>query len=396
MTSQYSDRPGGAGPAHAVVAGIDLNGLGVVRSLARARIPVVALDVDLSKPTAATRFGRKVKVPSLSGPAFVEALLALRPQFSENPVLILTEEPSVVSVSEERERLQAAYRFSLPDHDVLQTLLDKNLFQAAAEKYGFPVPRALVLQDGTDPGRVRGMRFPCILKPATKDPNYSQHFAKAYRVEDTDEVMRLWDEMRKVISSAILQEWIVGEDSDVYFCLQYRDRGNSPAANFVGRKVLQWPPLVGGTASCVPAPEFADELTEQTDRFFTAMNFRGFCSMEYKRDRRDSRFYMVEPTVGRTDYQEEIATLNGVNIPAAAYFAALCLAPKPQTNQVAAKGWRDPVGYANALAARVGGPPADVRAVRYCDAYFRIGDPGPYIRRQFARARARIAKSWRR
>ena len=41
--------------------------------------------------------------------------------------------------------------------------------------------------------------------------------------------------------------------------------------------------------------------------------------MEYKRDRRDEKFYMVEPTVGRTDYQEEIATLNGVNIPAAAY-----------------------------------------------------------------------------
>ncbi len=42
-------------------------------------------------------------------------------------------------------------------------------------------------------------------------------------------------------------------------------------------------------------------------------------SMEYKRDRRDGRFHMIEPTVARTDFQEEVATLNGMNIPLASY-----------------------------------------------------------------------------
>jgi D-aspartate ligase len=391
VTSQRRDGLGAS--AHAIVAGIDLNGLGVVRSLARAGIPVVALDVNLSKPTAATRFGRKIKVPALSGPEFVDALLAMRSQFGENPVLFLTEEPTVVTVSEERARIQAAYRISLPDHGVLQALLDKNLFQAEAEKHGFRVPRALLLGDGFDPSRVRAMRYPCVLKPAAKDVIYSQRFAKAYRVDAADEVLQLWDEMRKLIPSAILQEWIVGGDSDVYFCLQYRSRGDSSVANFVGRKILQWPPLVGGTASCVPAPNFAAELSEVTDRFFAAMNFRGFCSMEYKRDRRDGLFYMVEPTVGRTDYQEEIATLNGVNIPATAYYAELGFAPPP-AGRVAARGWRDPIGYANAVSiADAGDMDLAHGGLRLADGYFRPDDPMPYLRFQWNRIQNRLSKT---
>ena len=49
----------------------------------------------------------------------------------------------------------------------------------------------------------------------------------------------------------------------------------------------------------------------------------GVGSLEFKRDRKTVKFMIVEPTVGRTDAQEEIATLCGVNIPLIAYSTAL-------------------------------------------------------------------------
>src|SRR5579864_3052345 len=98
---------------YAVVAGVDLNGLGVVRALAGAGVPLVILDTDLAKPSASTRYGVKLRVRSLSGGAFIDDLLALRPRFESNPVLFLTHEASVGSVSAERARLAAAYRFNL-------------------------------------------------------------------------------------------------------------------------------------------------------------------------------------------------------------------------------------------------------------------------------------------
>jgi hypothetical protein len=109
--TRRSDRP-----AYAVVVGIDLNGLGVLRALGGAGVPVLAIDTDLEKATAATAYGVKLKVNDLAGERLVDDLLALRSRFESSPVLFLTQEASVATVSAARKRLQPAYRFSLPDH----------------------------------------------------------------------------------------------------------------------------------------------------------------------------------------------------------------------------------------------------------------------------------------
>src|SRR5438552_1390735 len=116
----------------ALVAGLDLIGLGVLRALECAGVRTVALDTDFDKPTAATRFGEKHRVNMLSGPEFVDELLALRSQFDDDPVLILTQEASVLSVSAERKRLAGGYRFTMPSHELMDDLLDKLRFQALA------------------------------------------------------------------------------------------------------------------------------------------------------------------------------------------------------------------------------------------------------------------------
>jgi predicted ATP-grasp superfamily ATP-dependent carboligase len=371
----------------AVVAGLDLNGLGLLRALGQAGVPVIGLDTDLKKPTAQTRFGRKVHVRALSGQAFVDDLLALRETLSGDPVLILTQEASVATVSAMREALSGSYRLTMPDRQVVEDLLDKARFQALASSQGSPIPRAVRIDAQDDIGAVRSLRFPCVVKPATKSTGFTKRFGKAYRMTAFDDVLRAWPLMQELAIPVIVQEWIEGEDSDVYFCLQYRAQ-EGRAVSFSGRKLCQWPVLVGGTASCIPAPEAAEELIALTDAFFGRIGFCGLGSMEYKRDRRDGRFYMVEPTVGRTDYQQEIASLNGVNIPLAAYLDALGRLSSFQQNVVAPKAWRDPLGYANAL--KAGAKDVTPSGIALCDAYFRMNDPMPYIALKRDALRARL------
>ncbi len=380
----------------AVVVGLDVNGLGVVRALHRGGVPTVALDTDFDKPTAATRFPRKIRISSLAGPEFISELLELQPRLGKRPFLILTHEESVATISLEREKLAGKYLFSMPSHAVMTELLDKCGFQALAERLGFPIPRAVRVTPALGTEATRDLRFPCVLKPPHKHAGYANRFVKAYKVNSEEEVGRLWSQMQEVVDEILVQEWIEGGDSDVYFCLQYRgDRG--PSVSFVGRKVCQWPPLVGGTASCMPAPEASAELIALTDRFFAAVGFVGIGSMEYKRDTRDGRFYMVEPTVGRTDYQEEIAALNGVNIPLAAYRMALGEAPPPAIPASPPRAWRDPDGYAQAR--RAGAPDPMSRlapGIRVSDAYFRIDDPMPLVVLKLAPLRRRLCRGRRR
>ena len=279
----------------------------------------------------------------------------------------------------------------------MEALLDKLRFQTLAESHGYPIPRAVRLNRASSTDEVRGLRLPCVVKPATRDPEYGKRFAKAYKVASFDELARLWSGMREVIAEAIVQEWIEGRDSDVYFCLQYRPAAGGKSTSFVGRKICQWPVQVGGTASCMPAPDAAAELTALTDGFFSAVGFTGIGSMEYKRDPRDGKFYMVEPTVGRTDFQEEVATLNGVNIPLAAYCGELGIAVPSETAHVRRPcAWRDPFGYAKA---RQAGAPDPTRMIspriKICDAYRRFGDPMPYLALKMEAVRNRLARLFR-
>jgi len=374
-----------------VIAGLDLNGLGVLRSLAPSGFRIVALDTDTRKPTAASRYGEKLKVPALYGAGFVEALVGLRNRFTSNPVLILTQEASVATISAARDALAGLYRFTMPDHEVVEDLLDKFRFQNRAEQLAFPIPRIVRLEDASDARQaLQGLRFPCVMKPATKDLEYGRQFAKAYRVNSADEALRLWDRMRVIVRTVAVQEWIEGDDSDVYFCLTYRGRDPRYSVSFAGRKLVQWPPLVGGTALCAPAGEEGREIIALTERFFEEVTFTGLGSMEYKRNRRDGRFYMVEPTVCRTDYQEEIAALNGTNIPAAACHAEFGLEPQ-RSRETPPRFWRDPIGCANSAKAGTSAPRALI-AGRISDAYFRWNDPAPYVALKLRALRSRASR----
>lgn len=69
-----------------------------------------------------------------------------------------------------------------------------------------------------------------------------------------------------------------------------------------------------------PAPAaWRTEIEMLTTEIYHAVGYRGLGSIEYKWAQ-DGRLVIMEPTVGRTNYQNEVAVLNGVNLPAIAYY----------------------------------------------------------------------------
>ncbi|MGH9809929.1 MAG: FAD-dependent oxidoreductase, partial [Terriglobia bacterium] len=303
----------------AVVIGGDLNALGVVRSLAAGKVPMLVLGDDAAGPAMHSRHGHKLLVAATSGEPLLRELERIGSAAPQPPVLFLTEEKSVRTVSEHRDSILPLFRIRLPDHERLMDLMDKSSFQALALQHGCLIPAAVSLKSETDLDRVERLRFPCVLKPAQKDYEYGARFQKAYIVRDIDEVSGLFRRIAPILPNLIVQEWIDGGDSDIYFCLVYLGSSRRSVMSFSGRKLRSWPPRIGGTASCLGTTEHADTLLRLTEDFFGAVQFTGMGSMEYKLDRRDGRFYMIEPTVARTDFQEEVATVNGVNIPLASY-----------------------------------------------------------------------------
>jgi len=310
----------------AVIVGADADGLGIARSLGRAGVPVILADSDARRPGMHSRYACPFVLSAMSGPGLIDGLLALRTRLDERPVLFVTSDLQVRTVSKCQERLAEAFHIRLPDDHCVCELLDKRGFQQVAERYGFPVPRALTVRTEKDFVTFAELQFPAVIKPPNKE--YFK-VPRALTVSSREQAEAVCRTILPDVPELILQEWIEGSESDIYFCLQYRGEGGVTVSSFTGRKLRCWPPQTGSTAMCISAPEMEDELGRRTKAFFDKTGFVGMCSMEYKQDQRSGKFFMIEPTVGRTDWQEEVASLNGVNIPLAAYRYELGLPPSP-------------------------------------------------------------------
>ncbi len=383
-----------AAPEWAIVAGAGLNGLGVARSLGAGGVKVAVIDCEPG-PAFASRFARMrvADAPHRGTRGFLEAIVALARRLGGRPVLILTQEATVVATCDHPDVLGDAVRHVAPDESTTRLLLSKERTQERAEAMGFPVPRTVRLAAPAAVGAARALTYPVVLKPAQKSEAWERTRRKAYRFDSFDELADLYGRMSADAPPVVVQEWIEGSDADVWFTLAWRD-GQGGGQAFTGRKLRQWPPLVGGTASCAPAPPaVAAELEALTERFLAAVGCPGLASIEYKQDRRTGRFLMVEPTVARTDFQEEVATLNGVNLPLAAYRAMLGLPLPPAHPPARGVIWRDGVSDARSAAAQPGlALPPEAAAMRVADALWRWRDPGPWLAAQRRRVVGRLRR----
>jgi D-aspartate ligase len=353
----------------AVVVEGTLNGLGVVRSLARGRMPIYLID---SRRHCAARWSRHcqyLRVSSVEGPELIDALVDLGHRLNCRPVLILTGDHSVNAVSERREQLEPLYRISLPSREMVRTLADKARFQQLAEREGFAVPRTITVESAADLVRLDGLNPPLVVKPSDKRLVLDGVLERAVRAATHAHARRAASLMLARTHSLIVQEWVAGPDSELHFALFSCDSKGVPVGIFVGRKLLCSPPAIGNTALCVAAPEAASELTAMTLRFIARTGYRGLGSLEFKRESSTGRFVIIEPTVGRTDWQEELATLCGVNLPLRTYLAEIGRPGEPNLEALPPVAWRQSACFRAPLAPQT-------HAV---DGYFRWADPLPAV-----------------
>jgi D-aspartate ligase len=366
-----------------VVGAAGACGLGIVRSLSLASVPVILVDVTPYAPAMHTRFARKVLVSQLAGPPLIRDLLTLASTFSTPAVLFLTSDEAMLTVSQYRSELASRFRFTLPSHDCLTLLSQKRTFQDLAESLGFPVPRCVRVRTTDNMEMLAELHFPAVVKPTTKTAAYvNAHFARGYKVDSVEEAKAKCRLILGAVPELVVQEWVDGADTDLYFCLLYRSADGSTICSFVGRKISIWPPDVGLTASCTAAPEASEALVSLTKAFFDQVSFVGMGGMEFKKDAQTGRFVMIEPTVGRVDAQEEVATIHGINIPLFAYLHEVGLPLPPIPSNCVPKVWQNSWPHWRALR-RNTVQHFDTRGLKVLDAYWRANDPLPAVMHSF-------------
>lgn len=357
-------------PVAAIIVGAELNGLGILRSLAPGGMPIRILDMDRNVCGLWSRYARGQVISEFQGRRFIGEMIESGKQFSQRPMLFLTGEESLHAISENRDILSPYFRFRLPADSAVKMLSDKAKFHEFASQNAFPVPRTAILASLDDLENLAQLHFPAILKPDDKRHVLSGAKIRAVQVRDLREAVDRAIIMLQTPGGIVAQEWIEGPESNIYFTLFYRGANGRTVSVFTGRKLRCFPRDIGSTAVCIAAPEASGILEPMTLAFADRARFEGMGSVEYKFDANRRQFLMIEPTVGRSDWQEEIATLNGVNLPLAAYRHELGLPPLREAVP------RRPVVWASSFAQRA--PPELLpKAYRKMDGYWRWQDPLP-------------------
>ena len=318
----------------AVVVGLDsITGLQTARILADRSVEVHGVVADRRHWGARTNACVEVVESPLAGPGLVAALTLLGRRLDRPAVLLPCSDAAVDTVSRHRDQLaDEGYLLALSDHPVVELLMDKVRFARYAEEQDLPLPRTELLTDRSDAGAVAAsIGYPCVLKPPYKTPAWLAHTsAKGFTVEDPRAFLEVYRRVEHWVPFLLAQEWIPGTEDELYSCNAVFGAGGRPLATFVARKVRQWPPDIGTSASGEECRN--DEVLDTTVRLFGGLGYRGLAYLEMKRDARTGRMCIVEPNVGRPTGRSAIAEAGGVELVHTAYCDAAGL-PLPDARE---------------------------------------------------------------
>jgi D-aspartate ligase len=381
------------GQADRVPGACVLGDIDIVRTLALAGIRSTVF----ARRDNPVRFSRSVetavawRAPRSDPDARVEQMLEFARTLPQPPVLYYDADWDLLLVSQHRERLRPAFRFVIAEAELVESLVDKALFQALAERLGLPVPRGRHLPaDGAAPDAT-DLRFPLLAKPLIREHATWRPVSRAKAVAvDTPAALRaLCERMAGGEVDMLVQEAIPGPESRIESYHVYVDELGRIAGEFTGRKLRTHPPGYGySTAVTITR---TDDVAALGREIVSRLDLRGVAKLDFKRAP-DGRLHLLEVNP-RFSLWHHPGALAGVNLPAMVYRDLMGLDRPPPARARAGVSWCSLAHDWQAARAQGIGLGRWLGWTLACEAKsgFAWDDPLPLPRAALSRLRTRLA-----
>jgi D-aspartate ligase len=322
----------------AVILDLSANGVGLIRSLARKGIDVYAFDTEKAYRIGNSRLATCGICPSpLSEEQELLAfLLELGGKFEQKAVLCTGADDYVVFISKYREQLSAYYVFLLPEHELVEAVLDKYTMYELAIKHNIPCPNTYIIKEQSQfEEALQHIDFPCILKP-TLGHEFRKKINKKAIVLYNERELREGYEAYRQHGTLILQEIIPGDNQCFYKVATIYDDNMNLLALFSLQKNHQFPAEFGTGAHIVS--KTLPDLIDMTLPFFEELKLKGIGMVEWKKDPRDGihKFIEINPRFWLT---HSLTGASGVDFAYLYYLYVTNQQPTPQLEQIDDVKW---------------------------------------------------------
>ncbi|TJZ52193.1 ATP-grasp domain-containing protein [Streptomyces piniterrae] len=272
-------------------------GVGAIRSLGRLGVPIYAITEDRCTPAAASRYlkGRFVwPTTGREDPGrLVDGLLRIGRRIGRPTVLVPTDEEAAVLIAEHAAALAGPFRFPRVAAGLPRRLASKQGLHELCVEHGVPSPAAAFPRSYADIEAYAGQaRFPVVAKNREAFLRRRRPaVAGTTRIGGPSQLLALargWGPRPGVI----LQEYLPREDAEDWIVHAYADASGAALALFTGVKVRSWPPYAGMTACAYVVDN--PELAQMTARFVERIGFSGTADLDWRLDRRDGRYKLLD------------------------------------------------------------------------------------------------------
>lgn len=292
----------------ALVVGLCSHGLAMVRALHQCGACVHAFESKKDIPGVATCLAKIHYVESVKTNTLIQSLLSFRTSISKDVPIVLfcTNDDNVAVVGRAIEQLSPHFEISWGHcHSEVLSLLLKDNIESQCLQQGMNYPKSKALTLPADIQSVSNeLSYPFIVKPIKPQSGF-----KVVKVNSEYELDAIVNRFQNDLPF-LAQEWVEGGDETLFFAALYLDQG-VVVASFVGQKLASHPPAMGQTTVAVACDN--DEVLAAAKRFFDGLELSGPVSLELKRDV-DGNLWVIEPTVGRTDFWVGLCVAGGCNL----------------------------------------------------------------------------------
>jgi D-aspartate ligase len=299
----------------AVVLGGDYQGLGIARSLGRRGVPICVLDDERSIAAASRYVGRQVRVSDLrSAGGTVEALIRAADTLRlDGWVVYPTRDETVAAIAQNRDRLATRFRVPTPGWESVSAVRDKRETYRLAAELGIATPRTWIPRDEGDLSQIP-TDAPLVIKPAVKENFFYATGAKAWRADDAAALRESYRRAAAIVppGEVMIQELVPGGGERQYaYCTLFKD--GAAVADMTVLRRRQHPSDFGRSSTYVETVDLPS-LAEPSARFLKALDFYGLVELEYKHDRRDGEWKLLDVNA-RTWGYHTLGEAAGVDFP---------------------------------------------------------------------------------
>jgi D-aspartate ligase len=327
----------------AFVLGMSATGLTAARCLGREGISVKGFDISAKGPGFRSRYCRAEVCPDpLDRPD--DLVRFLRHQVrdeSQKVVLLPTSDLFFLFLSRHRVQLADRFLLNLPSVDVAESVVNKRRVYelAAANDTAFPTSyfpgtydEALAVKDS--------LRYPAFIKPywGHQWRRYFGGIHKGFKVQSSDEFLARFREVLDSGHPALVQSYITSPDDNLFSLSLYVSQTGEALAAFPRKQVRQYPPNSGTVSLAIS--ERNPELVANGTRFCQSIGYRGIAGLEYKLDRQDNQYKLLDFNP-RLMLSDSLTAYCGINLPLMQYLDVTGQRPAPRREYPEGVKWLD-------------------------------------------------------